>query len=119
MVKQGSVGWHGVAACQNHLRTCDLEIPRGHATVKCGMSVTKSYRHHTNGLGKYFEVRYFLNVIVCSAHTLACTYILLIKLTCPRKLVTIQLPIVLIHMVRLTTGSCLFHSQLTLAAELS
>ncbi|USP78303.1 uncharacterized protein yc1106_05577 [Curvularia clavata] len=50
-VKQSSPGWHGVAPCQTHLRTCDLEIPRGHATVKCG-----------------------------------------------RKLVTIQLPIVLIHM---------------------
>ncbi|ENI09325.1 hypothetical protein COCC4DRAFT_126977 [Bipolaris maydis ATCC 48331] len=68
MVKNGSAGWHGVAAGQTHLRTCDLEVPRGHATVKCG---------------KYFEVRYFLNVIVCSAHT---------------RLVTVQLPIVLIHM---------------------
>ncbi|KAL6157919.1 hypothetical protein ACJBU6_03729 [Exserohilum turcicum] len=68
MVKHGSAGWHGVPTCQTHLRTCDLEVPRGHATVKCG---------------KYFEVRYFLNVIVCSAHT---------------KLVTVQLPIVLIHM---------------------
>ncbi|EUC33713.1 hypothetical protein COCCADRAFT_36468 [Bipolaris zeicola 26-R-13] len=68
MVKNGSAGWHGVAAGQTHLRTCDLEVPRGHATVKCG---------------KYFEVRYFLNVIVCSANT---------------RLVTVQLPIVLIHM---------------------
>ncbi|KAJ4406363.1 hypothetical protein N0V91_004571 [Didymella pomorum] len=67
-VKQGAAGWHGVPSHQMHLRTCDLEVPRGHATVKCG---------------KYFEVRYFLNVIVGSAHT---------------KLVTVQLPIVLIHM---------------------
>ena len=36
-VKNGSAGWHGVAAGQTHLRTCDLEVPRGHATVKCGM----------------------------------------------------------------------------------
>lgn len=48
-VKQGTAGWNGVAAHTTHLRTCDLELPRGHATVKCG---------------KYFEVRYFLNVIV-------------------------------------------------------
>ncbi|KAF1938556.1 hypothetical protein EJ02DRAFT_383424 [Clathrospora elynae] len=68
MVKHGSAGWHGVSAHQTHIRTCDLEVPRGHATVKCG---------------KYFEVRYFLNVIVSSALT---------------KLVTVQLPIVLIHM---------------------
>ncbi|KAF1832218.1 hypothetical protein BDW02DRAFT_604875 [Decorospora gaudefroyi] len=68
IVRSGSPGWHGVAAHQTHIRTCDLEVPRGHATVKCG---------------KYFEVRYFLNVIVSSAHT---------------KLVAVQLPIVLIHM---------------------
>jgi hypothetical protein len=37
MVKQGSAGWHGVFAHQTHMRTCDLELPRGHATVKCGM----------------------------------------------------------------------------------
>ncbi|KAH7402282.1 hypothetical protein DE146DRAFT_780714 [Phaeosphaeria sp. MPI-PUGE-AT-0046c] len=67
-VKSGNVGWHGVPCHATHIRTCDLELPRGHATVKCG---------------KYFEVRYFLNVIVSSAHT---------------KLVTVQLPIVLIHM---------------------
>jgi hypothetical protein len=36
MVRQGSSGWHGVAAHQTHIRTCDLELPRGHATVKCG-----------------------------------------------------------------------------------
>lgn len=37
MVKHGSAGWHGVPAHQTHIRTCDLELPRGHATVKCGM----------------------------------------------------------------------------------
>ncbi|OSS53922.1 hypothetical protein B5807_01178 [Epicoccum nigrum] len=68
MVKQGTPGWHGVPAHHTHVRTCDLELPRGHATIKCG---------------KYFEVRYFLNVVVCSTHT---------------RLVTVQLPIVLIHM---------------------
>ncbi|KAF2502564.1 hypothetical protein BU16DRAFT_449263 [Lophium mytilinum] len=67
-IKQGTAGWNGIAAHTTHIRTCDLELPRGHATVKCG---------------KFFEVRYFLNVIVSSAHT---------------KLVTVQLPIVLIHM---------------------
>ncbi|KAL5449068.1 hypothetical protein PMIN05_001521 [Paraphaeosphaeria minitans] len=68
IIKQGAAGWHGVPAHSSHVRTCDLEVPRGHATVKCG---------------KYFEVRYFLNVIVGASHT---------------KLVMVQIPIVLIHM---------------------
>lgn len=67
-LKHGHSGWNGVPAYSSDLRTCDMELPRGHATVKCG---------------KFFEVRYFLNVIVSSSHT---------------KLVTVQLPIVLIHM---------------------
>lgn len=67
--KQGVNGWIGIPAHATDVRTYDLELPSGHATVKCG---------------KYFEVRYFLNIIVGnSAHT---------------KLVTVQLPIVLIHM---------------------
>jgi hypothetical protein len=53
VTKQGAAGWHGVPAHNTHVRTCDLELPRGHATVKCG---------------KYFEVRYFLNVIVGTSH---------------------------------------------------
>ncbi|KAF2009159.1 hypothetical protein BU24DRAFT_497355 [Aaosphaeria arxii CBS 175.79] len=68
ITKQGTAGWHGVSAHTAQTRTCDLEVPRGHATVKCG---------------KYFEVRYFLNVIISTFHT---------------KLVAVQLPIVLIHM---------------------
>lgn len=34
--KQGAAGWNGVPAHNTHIRTCDLEVPRGHATVKCG-----------------------------------------------------------------------------------
>ncbi|KAF9636954.1 Arrestin-like protein [Lasiodiplodia theobromae] len=67
-IKQGMHGWSGVAPHTTVTRTCDLELPRGHATVKCG---------------KFFEVRYFLNIVVSSTHS---------------KLVTVQLPIVLIHM---------------------
>ncbi|KAF2264935.1 hypothetical protein CC78DRAFT_579891 [Lojkania enalia] len=67
-LKHGTAGWNGVPAHTTHIRTCDLEVPRGHATVKCG---------------KFFEVRYFLNVIVGSSHS---------------RIVTVQLPIVLIHM---------------------
>ena len=37
-LKQGSQGWAGVEAYGSVTRTCDLDIPRGHATVKCGMS---------------------------------------------------------------------------------
>lgn len=40
VVRQGSAGWHGVTAHQTHIRTYDLEVPRGHGTVKCGMSPT-------------------------------------------------------------------------------
>ncbi|KAF2139718.1 uncharacterized protein K452DRAFT_275197, partial [Aplosporella prunicola CBS 121167] len=67
-LKPGNGGWTGIPARSTETRTCDLELPRGHATVKCG---------------KFFEVRYFLNIIVSSSHT---------------KLVSVQLPIVLIHM---------------------
>ncbi|KAI4755150.1 hypothetical protein E4T52_14518 [Aureobasidium sp. EXF-3400] len=35
-MKQGANGWTGVEAYGSITRTCDLEIPRGHATVKCG-----------------------------------------------------------------------------------
>ncbi|KAF2455909.1 hypothetical protein BDY21DRAFT_349047 [Lineolata rhizophorae] len=69
VLKQSNHGWSGVAPHTTHMRTCDLEIPRGHATVKCG---------------KYFEVRYFLNINLSTTHT---------------KILTVQLPIVLIHMV--------------------
>ncbi|TKA25399.1 hypothetical protein B0A49_13270, partial [Cryomyces minteri] len=47
VLKHGTQGWNGVEPHSTDVRTCDLEIPRGHATVKCG---------------KYFEVRYFLNI---------------------------------------------------------
>ncbi|KAK8225309.1 hypothetical protein HDK77DRAFT_123344 [Phyllosticta capitalensis] len=67
-IKPGTHGWSGVAPHSTDMRTCGLELPRGHATVKCG---------------KFFEVRYFLNIAVSGTHS---------------KLVTVQLPIVLIHM---------------------
>ena len=67
-LKQGHFGWNGVPAYSSDLRTCDMELPRGHATVRCG---------------KFFEVRYFLNVVASTAHS---------------KLVAVQLPLVLIHM---------------------
>ena len=35
-VKCGNNGWNGVPAHSTDTRTCDLDIPRGHATVKCG-----------------------------------------------------------------------------------
>ncbi|KAI5200717.1 hypothetical protein E4T39_05568 [Aureobasidium subglaciale] len=53
-MKQGANGWTGVEAYGSITRTCDLEIPRGHATVKCG---------------NYFEVRYFLNVTIGGSRT--------------------------------------------------
>ena len=68
LVKRGMKGWDGVRPNSTDLRTCDLEIPRGHATVKCK---------------KYFEVRYYLNITAGTAHA---------------NLVKVQLPIILIHM---------------------
>ncbi|KEQ84617.1 hypothetical protein M438DRAFT_392764 [Aureobasidium pullulans EXF-150] len=67
-MKQGANGWTGVEAYGSITRTCDLEIPRGHATVKCG---------------NYFEVRYFLNITIGGFH---------------RKMLSVQLPIIVIHM---------------------
>lgn len=67
-LKVGTNGWTGVSAHSSELRTCELELPRGHATVRCG---------------KYFEVRFFLNVTVSLSNS---------------KLVSVQLPIILIHM---------------------
>ena len=68
LIKQGSAGWHGVPPHTTHIRTCDLGVPRGHATVKCGVytglaeSLPRSVIFN-QPTGKYFEVRYFLNVI--------------------------------------------------------
>ncbi|KEQ75429.1 hypothetical protein M436DRAFT_40981, partial [Aureobasidium namibiae CBS 147.97] len=67
-MKQGAHGWSGVEAYGSVTRTCDLEIPRGHVTVKCG---------------NYFEVRYFLNITVGGSRT---------------KMLSVQLPIIVIHM---------------------
>lgn len=69
--KPSSAGWNGVEPHTSDTRTCELELPRGHGTVRCG---------------KYFEVRYFLNVTVSLSSS---------------KMVSIQLPIILIHMTSL------------------
>ena len=66
-LKTGFQSWNGVAPHSSETRTCELELPRGHATVRCG---------------KYFEVRFFLNVTASLSNT---------------KLVSVQLPITLIH----------------------
>ncbi|KAF4552174.1 Hypothetical protein D9617_11g010230 [Elsinoe fawcettii] len=67
-LKVGKYGWNGVAPHSSVVRTCDIELPRGHATVRCG---------------KFFEVRYFLNITIGSTHM---------------KFLLVQLPIILIHM---------------------
>ncbi len=90
-IKSGTVGWNGVAAHSTDIRTCDLEIPRGHATVKCGELVFESCRGKSaeGEAGKYFEVRYFLNIIVHSSHRYAARFpppdILKPMLTTPPK----------------------------------
>ncbi|KAI7172919.1 hypothetical protein KC352_g24680 [Hortaea werneckii] len=67
-IRVGQSGWGGVAPNTSDTRTCDLELPRGHATVRCG---------------KYFEVRFSLNITASLSNT---------------KLVSVQLPIILVHM---------------------
>ncbi|KAI6833693.1 hypothetical protein KC332_g4312 [Hortaea werneckii] len=67
-IRVGQSGWNGVAPNTSDTRTCDLKLPRGHATVRCG---------------KYFEVRFFLNITASLSNT---------------KLVSVQLPIILVHM---------------------
>ncbi|KAK0929721.1 hypothetical protein LTR91_001237 [Friedmanniomyces endolithicus] len=64
----GSSGWSGIEPHASETRTCVLELPRGHATVKCG---------------KYFEVRHFLTVTTSLSNG---------------KLVSVQLPVILVHM---------------------
>lgn len=66
-MRQGVDGWAGVEAHASDTRTYELEVPRGQATVRCG---------------KFFEVRYFLNVVASLSNS---------------KLVAVQLPIILIH----------------------
>ncbi|EME50233.1 hypothetical protein DOTSEDRAFT_109486, partial [Dothistroma septosporum NZE10] len=66
--KAGTVGWNGVDAHTSDTRTCELELPRGHANIRCG---------------KYFEVRYFLNITASPSSS---------------RSISVQLPIVLIHM---------------------
>ncbi|PNS20082.1 hypothetical protein CAC42_5532 [Sphaceloma murrayae] len=67
-MKVGKHGWNGISPYSSIVRTCDIEIPRGHTTVRCG---------------KFFEVRYFLNVTIGSTHM---------------RFLSVQLPIILIHM---------------------
>lgn len=68
VLKPGAQSWSGgVGPYSSETRTYELELPRGHATVHCG---------------KYFEVRFFLNVSVSLSNT---------------KLVSVQLPMILIH----------------------
>ena len=71
LIKQGAAGWHGVPAHSSHIHTCELEVPRGHATVKCGTcsGVVVLSNIGLIETGKYFEVRYFLNVTASTAHT--------------------------------------------------
>lgn len=60
--------WDGVAPHASEVRTCSIDVPRGHVTISTG---------------RYFEVRYFLNVIITIGMF---------------KTVAVQLPITLIHM---------------------
>lgn len=60
--------WDGVAPHSSEVRTCRIDVPRGHVTISTG---------------RYFEVRYFLNVSITIGMF---------------KTLAVQLPITLIHM---------------------
>jgi hypothetical protein len=59
--------WSGIHAHSSEVRTCPLEVPRGHVTISTG---------------RYFEVRYFINVVVSVSMFKSCA---------------VQLPVTLIH----------------------
>ena len=67
-LRAGKDAWPGVPPCSSATRTCDLDLPRGHASVRCG---------------RFFEVRFFLNITATLGNS---------------KTVAVQLPIVLVHM---------------------
>ena len=60
--------WKGIPSHTSEVRTCEIEVPRGHVTISTG---------------RYFEVRYFLNVVVSISMFKTCA---------------VQLPVTLIHM---------------------
>ncbi|KAL9619461.1 MAG: hypothetical protein Q9160_005898 [Pyrenula sp. 1 TL-2023] len=66
-LKKGN-SWKGVSAGSSEMRTLALEVPRGHVTITTG---------------RYFEVRFFLNVIVVVSRF---------------KSLIVQLPVTLIHL---------------------
>ncbi|KAK5162697.1 hypothetical protein LTR04_003095 [Oleoguttula sp. CCFEE 6159] len=47
VLKHGTQGWNGVEPHSTDVRTCDLEIPRGHATVKCASPTLTSSRKNS------------------------------------------------------------------------
>jgi hypothetical protein len=62
-----SKGWPGVLPSTSEVRTCDIAVPRGHVTISTG---------------RFFEIRYFLNIVVTAA-----TF----------KTIAVQLPVTIIH----------------------
>lgn len=68
VVKKATKEWKGTPPNTSEIRTCHIQIPQGHVTVSTG---------------RFFEVRYFLNIIVNVAMF---------------RSLMVQLPITLIHM---------------------
>lgn len=66
-VVKKSGAWKGILPNSSEVRTCDINVPRSHVTISTG---------------RYFEVRYFLNVIVSVTMF---------------KTVAVQLPVTIIH----------------------
>ena len=67
VLKKGKT-FEGVAEHSSDVRTIDLDVPRDHITISTG---------------RYFEIRYFVNVIVSVGHF---------------KSIAVQLPVTIIHM---------------------
>ncbi|RMZ81017.1 hypothetical protein DV738_g2421, partial [Chaetothyriales sp. CBS 135597] len=60
--------WRGIPPYSSEVRTCELDVPRDHVTISTG---------------RYFEVRFFVNVIIYATRFRNCA---------------VQLPVTLIHM---------------------
>ena len=64
-----SKDWSGVLPNSSEVRTCGIDVPKGHVSIRTG---------------RYFEVRYFLNAVV--------------SVSSFKRPVAVQLPITIIHM---------------------
>ncbi|MCJ1387741.1 hypothetical protein MMC18_000584 [Xylographa bjoerkii] len=82
-IKKGHHGWRGILPQSQDVRTCQLDIPPGLATIDTG---------------RFFGVRYFLNIAVSSSFTSVISpTIRRFQLTFNSQALVVQIPITVIH----------------------